>query len=161
MKTIPLTNSRKVAIVDDRDYEKISQHRWQLGGSGYISRGIRCGKRNVSIYMHREIAGTPKDLDTDHINFNRLDNRRRNLRIVTRSENLAHMRKHKSRSGRVTSSRFKGVSWNKERGCWRAKTKADGRHVFLGRFVSEVDAARAYDAFMSARFPGIAILNFS
>lgn len=68
-----------------------------------------------------------------------LDNRRRNLRVTTRSENLRNWHESKGRSG------YRGVIWDSSRQCWRSRIWVGGRAVFLGSFDNELDAARAYD----------------
>jgi hypothetical protein len=120
-------------------------------------RRIRSQKR--SIYLHREVARTPIGWDTDHINFDRLDNRKENLRIATRSQNNFHMLKYLLYSGKIPSSQFKGVTWDKSRKKWMAKTCLNRKRIFLGRFSSEIDAGRAYNDFVREKVMSFAILN--
>jgi AP2 domain/HNH endonuclease len=93
--------------------------------------------------MHHLIMGHVPNPDTviDHINRNGLDNRRVNLREVTRSFNRQNARKQPD-----TSSGFIGVSWNYRKRKWRASITKDGRLFYLGDYKDEKDAARAYDA---------------
>lgn len=70
-------------VVDEEDYSSFVIRRWYLGPSGYAS---RFEKRRV-IFLHREIMGCPENRVVDHINHNKLDNRRSNLRIVSKSAN--------------------------------------------------------------------------
>jgi hypothetical protein len=83
--------------------------------------------------MHRLILQPPLDRCVDHRNRNRLDNRRGNLRVVTHAENMMNVGANKG-----STSRYRGVSWNKRRSKWIASFR--GRH--LGCFDSEGDAAR-------------------
>lgn len=76
----------------------------------------------------------------DHENGNGLDNRRRNLRLATNSQNQANRRIITSHS-----SRFKGVCWDKRRGLWRARVGYDGEKIDIGWFEGEVEAHRAYN----------------
>lgn len=93
MKRIALKNSDKFAVVDDVDFDYLSQFNW-FDTNGYALANMM-GRR---VYMHRAVANTPDDMDTDHINRDKLDNRRRNLRVCSRSENLK-FRKAYSKSG--------------------------------------------------------------
>jgi hypothetical protein len=82
---IPLTRG-EFAIIDSSDYSLVSQYNWHLSNTGYaVWRG---GKPRHTIRMHRLILNTPEGMDTDHINHNKLDNRRSNLRVCSRSINL-------------------------------------------------------------------------
>ena len=86
-RKIPLTKNT-VAIVDDIDYERIvTMGKWTAHSMGYAYRWDRTVKPNKCLMMHRVIANTPAGLDTDHINGNKLDNRRANLRVASRSLN--------------------------------------------------------------------------
>jgi len=100
-------------------------------------------------YLHHVIAGKKHD----HINRNGLDNRRSNLRLATKSQNMANA---VSRGG---SSRFKGVLWDKARSKWKAQGKHNYKIYMLGRFDIEEDAARAYDAWAVKAFGEFARVN--
>lgn len=143
-KKIPLPNGIFV-IVDDEDYDFLMQWKWHVRSGGYVIRehhlgfvkGIRKRKR---IYMHRVINNTPDSLETDHINGDKLDNRRINLRNATRHQSIIN---RGSVSG--SSSKYKGVCWRKDHHKWRAKIRINKKDINLGSFTSEIDAARAYD----------------
>jgi len=107
--------------------------------------------------MSRQILGlTPGDpRQADHRNHDTLDNRRENLRVATRSENCRNrMRRVDNRSG------FKGVSWNRERGQWRAQIWTGSTNKLLGTFADPVSAAKAYDEAACERHGEFALLNF-
>lgn len=93
MKQIKLSNGG-FAIVDDKDFEWLNKYTWHSNHRGYAirntSKTVNGYKKQWVVIMHREINKTPKGLDTDHINRNRLDNRRTNLRTATRSLNLTN-----------------------------------------------------------------------
>lgn len=142
MRYIKLTNGRK-ALIDNEDYEYINQWLWRLDKHGYATRVKRTyigkGKyKCTTIFMHREIAKTPLGKDTDHINRNRLDNRRLNLRIVTRSENNIN-----SKIRRTNSSGFTGVSFHAQTGKWRAYISYKGRVYSGGLFINIGEAIKA------------------
>lgn len=141
MKEIKLTQG-KVAIVDDADFEWLSQWKWHFHHSGYAA---RTGSRPVqrTIHMHREVNQTPDGLSTDHINGNKLDNRRENLRSCTRAENNRNIGKLAN-----NKSGYKGVHWLKRGRRWQAQTTVAGKRVHLGVFDSAQEAAVAYDAFV-------------
>lgn len=98
MITIPLTQNLR-ATVDITDYEELSKHKWFAKkttaksypyGSYYAAKSKRVDGKMKTIYMHREITNCPDDKEVDHINSDTLDNRKVNLRICTRVENMAN-----------------------------------------------------------------------
>ena len=135
MKEIAITKGY-TAIIDDEDYAYLSQWKWQYH-KGYAVRT----KKGRHIYMHRVINDTPDGKQTDHINTCKLDNRRANLRTVSRGENNTNRP-----SERGSSSKWKGVSWNKTRKIWEVQLKPVGApKMRIGYFRSESDAATAYN----------------
>jgi hypothetical protein len=165
-KLIPLKcyGGKYQAIVDDQDYDWLMQWSWQRNGDGYASRQVwipkseqaEGGPSHTKISMHRLIADTPKHLVTDHINGNRLDNRRSNLRHLTRKQNAQWRPKLKGK----TTSDYIGVFYNKRyKKKWQAYIYRDGRQVVLGRFELETDAALAYNLAARELFGDEAIQN--
>ena len=132
--TIPLTKGR-FAVVEDADFARLSQLKWCYNSSGYA---VHYEDRRT-IFMHRLIMNAPPHLQVDHINQNRLDNRRENLRFATRSQNQAN----KGRQVNNTSG-YKGVSFRA--GKWEARIRVAGGRLQLGRFDDPVTAALIYDA---------------
>jgi hypothetical protein len=108
----------------------------------YAVTGLGIGNRKTKILrMHRLILGLDDPaLDVDHIDGDGLNNRRSNLRAVTRQQNTRNM--HRGRGG---TSRFSGVSWYKSRSRWKSYIGIDGKQRCLGYFSNEEEAARAYD----------------
>lgn len=151
-RTVPMSNCSAVALVDAEDHDLVSQYRWSawaIGRTMYVAADVE-GKRT---YMHRLLAGVD-GREVDHRNGNGLDNRRSNLRATTHRLNLANQQPQLGRS-----SRFKGVSFDRERDRWAAYIKVDGRKRSLGRFLNEEAAARAYDAAASEAWGEFARLN--
>ena len=159
MKHIELTKG-KIAIVDDDDYEILSKWKWHICAAGYASRKQKSYEVTTTrkqIYMHRVINGTEDGFFTDHINGNKLDNRKENLRSVTTSENLRNKKMPKN-----NKTGFKGVFNMGEKYMnrpWRAAIRIDGKTVFLGYFETSLHAAVAYDKSAKENFGEFARLN--
>ena len=141
MKQIPLTQGR-VALIDDEDFELIRQWKWRTvlfdKKHLYVMSSIKRDNKWHNILMHRLIMNAQKGQEIDHRNGNRLDNRRSNLRFCTSSQNKMNMKKHKG------TSRYKGVSWQKQRGKWIAGIMLNYKKTHLGYFADEVEAAKPY-----------------
>ena len=152
-RSVPLTQGA-LALVDDADYAALTQMgNWCLSNRGYAVHYTRIDGQRKVLFMHRVIMAAPPQLQVDHINRDRLDNRRANLRFATRSQNQANKGLQRN-----NSSRFKGVSWNKGR--WEARIRYNGARLYLGRFDDPVLAARAYDALSRYLYADFAGLNF-
>lgn len=153
--TLVFLTRGKVAIIDTADADLILAHKWHAISKGYASR--RIGLRGPQVMMHREILGLPitgNNPQGDHINRNRLDNRRCNLRIATPSQNAANtVGKRKSHSG------FRGVH-RASKARWKAMISVGGKNKHLGNFTSRDDAARAYDEAARQLYGEFAVLNF-
>jgi len=138
VKTIPLGDG-VYAYVDAADFEWLNQWTWRVCG-GYAVRHVnRHGKHKI-VFMHREIMKPPKGKVTDHVNGNKFDNTRANLRNITLQQNQQNRRKQ-----RGASSIYKGVSYCKASRRWHAQVNCGKECFRLGEFDSEVEAARAYD----------------
>lgn len=154
-REIPLTKGH-VAIVDASDYDFLSQFKWtahEMRHTSYALRAVRYGGIQRVMYMHRYILLPDPEQEIDHANGNGLDNRRANLRIATRAEQMAN---------RVPCgiSRFKGVQWYAPTKRWRAEITKGSQYHYLGYFIDEVDAAVAYDAAARELHGEFAKLNF-
>lgn len=137
-RLIPLTQGR-VAIVDPEDFPAISSCKWRHA-QGYAVRSIPDGaKRQRTVQMHRVLIGTPDGLDTDHKNGDGLDNRRRNLRPATRTQNMRNAAKYA-----CNGSGYKGVSFRRDTGGWRARIRVNGKLIDLGTHETLEDAHNAY-----------------
>lgn len=159
-RKIPLGEG-KYTIVDPRDFYWVNNFHWSINGKGedyYAVRNfITAHKKTKMVYLHREIMKAPKKLVVDHRNNNGLDNRRFNLRLATHSENMQNRRKN----GAKTSSRFNGVSFHKPTGQWSCAIHHQGKYIWLGRFDSEIEAAKAYDEAARKYHGEFARLNFT
>ena len=140
MFEIKLTQG-KVAIVDD-DMAHLNNYKWHIR-DGYAA--IRFGPKSKhpgTTWLHHAVIGYPLNgLRVDHINCERLDDRRSNLRIVTHRENCSN--NYKRRVGK-TSSKYIGVTWNKKIKRWAAYIGENRKRYYLGSFKNEFDAHRAY-----------------
>jgi len=157
MKTISLSQGF-VALVDDADYVQVSAYKWsatKARNTVYGIRKIRTAEgRTTSQLLHRFITGvTDPSIDVDHRDHNGLNNQRYNLRKTVRGEHDGNRRKTHG------SSQYKGVSWSKDKGKWRACIRIE-RTVHLGYFSDEVTAAHAYDEAARMRFGSFAKCNF-
>lgn len=144
----------KFALIDDEDYESVSQYTWYPSGdyaitSVYNSNGVR-----TTVTMHRLVFQVPGMID--HENQDGLDNRRSNLRCATNSQNQGNRFKP---SG-VYSSIYKGVTWDKRCNRWLSQIKIYNRSKHLGRFNDEAEAACAYDRAAIQHFGEFAYTNF-
>lgn len=124
------------ALVDTADYDDVVRWRWYRVANGYASRHGKDGRK----YMHRYLMQTPQGMDTDHINRNKLDNRRSNLRIVDRSTNNFN-----TPPSKANTSGVKGVGWFKPAGLWRAyiKHQSEPKRIELGYFKTFEEAVAA------------------
>jgi hypothetical protein len=150
VRELPLGNGG-VTLLDDEDYARYSAWNWWKSGAGYVSRRVRSERRTIT--LSRAIMNAPADLQVDHVNGDRLDNRRSNLRLCTQSQNNANARMCKG------TSRFRGVHWCSRTRDWIARIRVNGRTKHLGIFVDEVAAARAYDEAMVREFGEFALTN--
>lgn len=138
MKEIQLTQG-KVAIVDDEDYDWLSQWKWHYQNTGYAGRWSFEGGVRKLVFMHRAIINTPDGMISDHKNRNGLDNRRSNLRICTSSQNGMN-----KRASNNSISGIKGVYWDKDRNQWRVTIMKDYKRCYIGRYDKIEDASAAY-----------------
>lgn len=149
-----------VTLVDCADYEDaMAAGPWHVRFLGYATyakhRVVLDDGRVASEDLHRWLMRPPPRLQVVHLNGDGLDNRRSNLKIVTRSE---ARRKHGPRPGSATG--LKGVSVSRQDCIYVASIKVNGKYISLGRHSSPEDAARAYDAAARAWFGSDAYLNF-
>src|SRR5690606_6300860 len=145
-KIIPLGDGM-LTLVDNDVFEEIKHINWRCIG-GYA----RHSKNGL---LHRYIMNPKNDQEIDHINHNTLDNRKVNLRICLRSHNAKNTRPYV-----FSSSRFKGVSWDKGMNKWHAQITHNDTVHSLGYFDDELECALTYDEKAKELFKEFAYLNF-
>ena len=137
MKKIKLTNNGYVNV-DDEDFNFLNQWKWTKSPQGYVARtGYENGEQK-KILMHRVIVDPPKELQVDHKNRNKLDNRKSNLRIVTQSENM-----HNTGNWKNNTSGIKNICFDKSKNKWVARKQYNGKQKFIGRYATIEDAEKA------------------
>ena len=146
-----------VVLIDDEDYEKVKNYKFQFGGTGrgYIFTRIN----NKFVPIHRLIIDVPKGMVADHVSGDTLDNRKCNLRIATQSQNRMNSVKQ-TYLKKETTSKFKGVHKKHPKRKWSAAISFKGVRYHLGDFNEETEAAMAYDKKAKELFGEFAKLNF-
>lgn len=154
MKTIKLTKGKET-IVDDDIYELIKDQKWHCATNGYAIRNLPREYRQLQkkIRLHQLVMCFPNSI-IDHINGNKLDNRRCNLRLCNESTNGAN-----SIIPKNNTTGYKGVSIN-PCGTFRARVDKNGQGYYLGTFSNVIDAAKAYDKKAKELFGKFAKTNF-
>ena len=146
----------KFAKIDIESIPLVQSYRWYLSTHGYAN-GRRVGtSSNGFTPMHRIINNTPMGYETDHKNCNKLDNTITNLRTVTKAQNNQNRVAH-----RGSSSKYKGVSWDKDSRKWRASIVVNRNTKYLGLYIIEEAAARIYDSYALSYFGEYSRLNFT
>jgi hypothetical protein len=146
MKKIPLTQG-KFAVVDEDDYERISKNRWHYTSKGYARRNNNATKQ--AIMMHREVMKIRRGrMQVDHINGDKLDNRKANLRLCTNQQNSFN---RKNETGKL---KYRGVYMFKNRNKkFCARIRIDGRTLSKGMYHTIEEAARQYNV-MAKKYHG-------
>jgi len=127
-------------MVDDADFDFLNQFSWAAYKDGTIVSAMG-NKNNKHIILGRLLLQAPDNLEIDHIDGNRLNNQRSNLRLATSSQNKCNRGARKD-----NKSGYKGVSWHKQVKKWTARIKIPfGAYLFLGTFTEKIDAAKTYD----------------
>lgn len=145
--------------IDKSDLLLVSPYKWHVNSTGYavcnIYTGMKEGKQtSKTLLMHRVLLAAPKGMEVDHINENKLDNRRKNIRICTKSQNSLN----KGLSQRNTSG-FIGVSLFRQTNRYSSSVTVSGRKKHLGYYKTAVEAARIYDKAAKQFYGEFARLN--
>jgi hypothetical protein len=134
---IPLSNGGATRI-DTADAGRVSKHVWHQDTQGYARAMVKIEKRWRLVRLHRFLMAPPARLFVDHIDGDRLNNQRLNLRLCSPAQSAKNT---KARGG---TSRFKGVCWHRGAKKWMAQIQVDRVNHHLGLFIAEEDAATAY-----------------
>ncbi len=157
-----LLTQNKYALIDKADYNLIEDYKWYFTNNGYAAAKLYFGRENgknvqKGILMHRIIMKAKKGQDVDHSNKNKLDNRRSNLRLCTRTLNLANkFDLNKNKSG------YKGVSffkWGTRKKRWVSQIQFKKKALRIGYFYTPEEAALAYNQAAKEHFGEFAYLN--
>jgi len=128
---IPLTKG-KFALIDKDDFDFISRFKWHIHSKGYA---VKAGINHSKCFMHKLIMNTPDGMVCDHINRDRLDNRKSNLRNCTKSEDLKN---------RTPKHGMAGITYRKDRKVWQSQICIDGKTKYLGTFRDKLSAYKNY-----------------
>jgi hypothetical protein len=143
MKKIMTTNGTEFTV-SDADYSEISKHNWMLDKKGYVYRTRKSQEEGVPVRvrLHRQILNVLNESClVDHIDGNRLNNTRDNLRICDFSGNARNMGK----PSHGLTSIYKGVSFSSRHKKFQCGIKLNGKKAHIGLFNDELTASMAYD----------------
>lgn len=159
MKKVPLSRGL-FAIVDDEDFDRVMGRTWsaeksKVGWYAYTNLTGGKGKKHTSTRMHRFILNSKPREQVDHRDGNGLNNVRSNLRPASNTQNSRNSRKKPGKN------KFKGVYKDKRplSKPWMAHIKVNYKRIFLGRWKTERQAAKAYNAAALEHFGEFAKLN--
>ena len=123
------------AIIDLEDVDKVKNFKWCFDAH---NNSVICYKNNKNTLLHRLIMNPNEDMVVDHINHNRLDNRKSNLRICTQHQNCMNVSKRSNNTSGVV-----GVYWDKQNKKWTSKININKKGTFLGYFNTKEEAIQA------------------
>lgn len=154
MKTVTiLTTCGKSITIDEADAVAVGRHTWRTNPAGYVYANPRIGGgKRMHIYIHRLIMGARSGESVDHVNHDKADNRRSNLRLCDDSLNHGNMRLRSD-----NTSGAKGVRWDGY--SFRAKVTFRGVTHYLGGFDTRAAAICAYNEKAKELFGEFALLN--
>lgn len=150
MKTIKCKCGQDI-LLDDEDFEYYSQFDLRCGERA----GVNFYRHYKTVYLGRELLGVCDELTCDHINKNKHDNRKENLRVATQQQNNCNVSKRKD-----NTSGYKGVYFNQPLGKFIALIRVKGIRKHLGCFIDPKDAAIAYDNAAKEFHGEFAVTNF-
>lgn len=133
-------NTKCCVLVSESDFNDLSKYKWYLRKNGYAGGHIN----NKMCYLHTYLLKPNGNLVVDHINNNKLDNRRENLRISTVQQNMENKKIYKSKK----SSIYRGVFYSNKEKKYKAKCTHTSKIIHIGSFIKEIDAAEARDMYI-------------
>jgi hypothetical protein len=124
-------------LIDADDADFVNQWAWGRY-NGYARRRGKMNGKHTTICLHRELMGLSAGdgFEIDHVNRDKLDNRRSNLRVVTHGQQMQNRSSH-----RGSASQYRGVSFKATTGKWIAQAKIRGKNHHLGYYATEDEAA--------------------
>jgi hypothetical protein len=155
------THAGHLFLIDAEDWLGISGYRWSVSSDGRKNKYVSTRIKGKKIYLHRVLLEAPHDQRVDHRNGDPLDNRKANLRLASPQQNMFNRRKSHTFKGKPTASSFKGVTWDRSRGKYKAQIKKNAINHYLGHFMDERSAAIAYDHAALEMFGEFAQTNFT
>lgn len=145
------SNNANIFVFDRDDLSFALAHTWRQSTTGYI-----VASDDRSLRFHRAIMKAKKDEIVDHVNRNKLDNRKSNLRVCKQRDNCYN----KPPNSTKQASKYKGVFRAKNQKNYFSTIGYKGRQIYLGSYENEIDAAKAYDTKAKELFGDYAYLNF-
>jgi len=128
-------------MVDDEDFDLLNQYNWSVNQQNTVFSWLGTMKdKKKPVLLHRLIMNAPNDMEIDHIDRNRLNNQKSNLRLANSSQNKCNRGPRKD-----NKSGYKGVSWHKTNQKWTARIMVDSKYKHLGLFKDIKDAVIAYN----------------
>lgn len=150
MKIIFTEEGGKI-YVDDTDYNYLNNlYRWKISKDGYAISNARYKKMGLfsGMTIHKIIKHPTKSgryINVDHIDGNKLNNTRGNLRVCTHEENMRNRKVQEMYAKKKKVSKYKGVTWNKGKKVWEARISIEKKYLYLGSFSNELAAANCYN----------------
>ncbi len=139
MPTLVLRDGEKSRL-SAKDFARFKNHRWLKNADGYVAHYLRIGKKATCVLLHRLVVKATKGQQVDHLNGDKLDNRRCNLRITSRTVNQLN-----SKLPSTNTSGYRGVTWNKRCKKWQSQFNRNGVFEYLGVFDDIKEAHEAYE----------------
>ena len=139
---IALVNSKRVALIDDADLPLVRGYRWYLRKDKWNAYAYGYLRGRPQIFMHRLLLAAPRGMPVDHKNGDGLDNRRKNIRICTHSQNSLNRK-----AERNSATGLKGVVFRpnaRSPNKYEAQGRLLGEFFYLGTYSTALAAHRAY-----------------
>jgi hypothetical protein len=149
-KAVFTTSRGRKFQISTSDVELVKKYKWSIARDGYPVANVD----GVTKKLHYYLMGKVSDCYIDHINGDKLDNRRENLRVATFSQNACN-----SDIGKNNTSGFKGVYWDKKHKRWFSCITLAGKTHYLGNFPTKILAALRYNEAAKELFMEFACLN--